>query len=63
MKSFRCEVFPEITLGNDMKGEVKSKIIADLGFENIYLATGNAPKNFAKANWTNEDRGKRLSFG
>ena len=56
------DVFVDSNLGNDIKGEVESKKIADLGFQNIYLATGYAPKEFEKPEWIKEVRGKKPDF-
>lgn len=48
--------------GEEMKGEVLSEQLSDLGFKNLYLATGFKAKDFKKPSWILEVLGKRPTF-
>jgi len=44
-------VYIDSNLGNDVKGEIYSKKIFDLGIQNIYLTTGHDPSDFENISW------------
>lgn len=56
------EIFVDSNLGDGLKGEVESKKIYDLGFKNIYLATGYSAKDIDRPEWIKEVRGKKPEF-
>jgi hypothetical protein len=39
-------IYIDSNLGNGIRGEVEAKRLFDLGFKNIYLATGYEPDKF-----------------
>lgn len=57
------EIFVDSNLADGKKGEIESEKVHNLGFENIYLATGYAPEDFEKPSWIKEIRGKKPNFG
>jgi FixJ family two-component response regulator len=44
-------IFIDSNLGHDIKGEVESEKIFNLGFKNIYLATGYQKEDIQKPHW------------
>jgi len=56
------KIYIDSNLENDIKGEVESEKIANLGFTELYLATGYAPEDIDKPEWIKEIVGKRAIF-
>lgn len=52
-------VYIDSDLGNGVRGEIDGKKIFDLGFSNIYIATGYSADDIKKADWIKEVVGKR----
>lgn len=60
--SRNTKIFIDSDLGDGIKGEVESKKIFDLGFTEIFLATGFRAQDINKPDWIKEVVGKRPSF-
>ncbi len=56
------KIYIDSNLKDGIKGEVESEKIADLGFKELYLATGYSPSDIDKPKWIKEVVGKRASF-
>lgn len=56
------EIFVDSNLGDGIKGEVESKKIYELGFSNIFIATGYSKESLDKPEWIKDIVGKRPSF-
>src|SRR5690606_4006181 len=56
------KIFVDSDLGNGIKGEIESKKIFDLGFTEIFLATGYSPQDIEKPAWIKKVVGKRPAF-
>lgn len=56
------QIFIDSNLQNDLKGEIESKKIYDLGFKNIILTTGYSKADIEKPAWIKEIVGKRPNF-
>ena len=55
-------IYVDSNLADGLKGEVESEKIADLGFTEIYLATGYSAKDIVKPSWIKDIVGKRPEF-
>jgi hypothetical protein len=55
-------IYIDSNLANNIKGEVESKRIFDLGFKNIILTTGYSKEDIDKPDWIKEIVGKRANF-
>ena len=55
-------VFIDSDLGDSIKGEIESEKIYNLGFKNLYLATGHQAKDIEKPKWIKSIVGKRANF-
>ncbi len=51
-------VYIDSELDNDMKGEIESKAIYEMGFKNIYLTTGYEKSHFELPYWIKDVKGK-----
>jgi len=62
--SFCDQIYVDSDLGNGIKGEIESRKIYDLGFKNIYIATGHEPSSFdtSKLTWIKEVISKMPPF-
>jgi signal transduction histidine kinase len=56
------KIFIDSNLADGIKGEIESEKIADLGFSELYLATGYSASDINKPSWIKEVVGKRASF-
>ncbi len=56
--SSETSIYIDSNLGDDQKGEVLSKQIYDLGFNNIILATGSRKEDIQVPYWINKVQGK-----
>lgn len=54
-------IYIDSNLGDGQKGEVESKRIYDLGFENLYLATATKKEDIEVPFWIKDVLGKRLT--
>lgn len=55
-------VYVDSDLGNNLRGELLSKSIFELGFTDLYLATGFSKSDFSKPLWIKDILGKRPPF-
>jgi len=55
-------IYIDSNLANNIKGEVESKRIFDLGFKKIILTTGYSKEDINKPDWIKEIVGKRANF-
>jgi hypothetical protein len=56
------KIFIDSNLADGIKGEIESEKIADLGFSELYLATGYSASDIDKPSWIKEIVGKRAAF-
>jgi signal transduction histidine kinase len=56
------KIYIDSNLGDNKKGEIESEKIYDLGFKNLYLATGYSKEDIDKPSWIIEIVGKRADF-
>ncbi|USQ15559.1 hybrid sensor histidine kinase/response regulator (plasmid) [Legionella lytica] len=55
-------IYIDSDLGNNIKGEIESKKLFELGFTEIYLATGYSPREFGEIPWIKAIVGKSPPF-
>lgn len=60
--SHNTKFYIDSNLGENLKGEIESKKIYDLGFTELYLATGYSPKDIDRPDWIKGIRGKKPDF-
>jgi len=60
--SLDTQIYIDSNLADGIKGEVESEKIAELGFTELYLATGYSPKDIDRPKWIKCIVGKRASF-
>jgi len=56
------KIYIDSNLANNKKGEIESEKIYDLGFKNLYLATGYSKEDIDKPSWIIDIVGKRADF-
>jgi len=56
------EIYIDCELADGVRGEVESKKLYELGFTNLYLATGHPVRNIDKPAWVKKVCGKRPPF-
>lgn len=55
---FETPIYIDSNLGPNLRGEILSEKIANLGFTELYIATGYDPETIERPNWIKEVRGK-----
>jgi hypothetical protein len=55
-------VYIDSNLGNKVRGENVAKELADLGFQELYIATGYSAENFSHVTWVKGIVGKDPAF-
>jgi hypothetical protein len=55
-------IYIDSNLSENKKGEIESEKIYDLGFKNLFLATGYSKEDIDKPSWIIEIVGKRADF-
>ena len=58
----KTPVYIDSNLGNKVRGENVAKELADLGFQELYIATGYSPENFSHVTWVKGIVGKDPAF-
>ncbi len=56
------KIYIDSDLGKDLRGEILSKSIFDLGYKNLFMATGFSELDFDKPSWIKEVLGKNPPF-